>query len=732
MIFVDNITNNTGNIASSTSKNAQQDIKLDALQTAVDNLNAAVASLQTSVVNLNSAIDNKYTEALSEAGNMLDEAINGLESTMALGITTGQVVATDVYGSVGHLNSISSSSINTGSISAQSTNVTTENIGTSTIESLTVSDIATLASATVQYLTAVNAAITNFDITNLTADELEADAADIGNIAAQVATISRINASLITVSDQGNWREPIGDVDNTELLKLTIPAYSGVTNLVTENDELNVSILNNNFVTFNQNADYPLYRVEFEAALNVADSYSTLNLDQEEYDLSVVEDFAAIEFIYDGTVYKYNKSDFVDTIDVDDNLSMTYFNNTIRFITTNDTTLTDILIYDSSYSGDNNVVLYLKDNITYKVIHLGDSSYPVSYSEIVDRTYYRNNVNKRSGAFIADVARNPNENPDLNVQIVQALPQDLLANTIYIVIDDSAYYSEDGTQPAKMGASITQVATNTSNITSIQNSIGQPNGIASLDSAGRIPYSQLPESAMEYIGTWDASTNTPELKDGTGTNGDFYVVSAAGTVNLGTTANPRNVSFYVNDRVIYDGSTHLWSRLPAGEVRSVNGHSGDVTLTKSDVGLGDVANTGDSATPVSGGTTKFTTGGAYTELNKKVDKTTTVNGHALSSNVTLTASDVGAVTSTDITNAINALDVTDTAVSGQYVSAVSEVNGVIAVTRANLPTSDVTGVKGNSESTYRTGNVNLTAANIGAVDVTDVPSGNINWASVLV
>ena len=42
-------------------------------------------------------------------------------------------------------------------------------------------------------------------------------------------------------------------------------------------------------------------------------------------------------------------------------------------------------------------------------------------------------------------------------------------------------------------------------------------------------------------------------------------------------------------------------------------------LGKSDVGLGSVVNTGDSATPVSGGTTKFTTGGAYTELAKKAD-----------------------------------------------------------------------------------------------------------------
>ncbi len=67
----------------------------------------------------------------------------------------------------------------------------------------------------------------------------------------------------------------------------------------------------------------------------------------------------------------------------------------------------------------------------------------------------------------------------------------------------------------------------------------------------------------------------------------------------------------------------------------------NITVSKSTVGLGNVANTGDSATPVANGTTKFTTGGAYTELAKKVDKSTTVNGHALSGDVTVTASDVG-------------------------------------------------------------------------------------------
>ena len=43
-------------------------------------------------------------------------------------------------------------------------------------------------------------------------------------------------------------------------------------------------------------------------------------------------------------------------------------------------------------------------------------------------------------------------------------------------------------------------------------------------------------------------------------------------------------------------------------------------VTKSQVGLGNVVNTADSDTPIEGGTTKFTTGGAYIELGKKQSK----------------------------------------------------------------------------------------------------------------
>ena len=105
---------------------------------------------------------------------------------------------------------------------------------------------------------------------------------------------------------------------------------------------------------------------------------------------------------------------------------------------------------------------------------------------------------------------------------------------------------------------------------------GTANGFATLDENGRIPYSQLPESAMEYKGQWNAETNTPTLADGTGTKGDFYIVSVGGTQNLGS----GDIQFSANDRIIYDGS--VWARLSAGDVNTVNNISpenGNVTLT---------------------------------------------------------------------------------------------------------------------------------------------------------
>lgn len=94
---------------------------------------------------------------------------------------------------------------------------------------------------------------------------------------------------------------------------------------------------------------------------------------------------------------------------------------------------------------------------------------------------------------------------------------------------------------------------------------GNANGYASLDSQGKVPISQLPSSIMEYKGTWNASTNTPTLANGTGDTGDVYICNVAGTVNFG--AGP--LTFAVGDYVIYSGSIWQRSSGAVGTVTSV-------------------------------------------------------------------------------------------------------------------------------------------------------------------
>ena len=70
------------------------------------------------------------------------------------------------------------------------------------------------------------------------------------------------------------------------------------------------------------------------------------------------------------------------------------------------------------------------------------------------------------------------------------------------------------------------------------------------------------------------------------------------------------------------------------------------------------------------------------------DTTVAVTGNNVSAQITSLAKSIKAATKT-ADDAIKALDVTDTAVAGKYVSAVSETDGKITVTRADLPTLSV-------------------------------------------
>jgi hypothetical protein len=111
--------------------------------------------------------------------------------------------------------------------------------------------------------------------------------------------------------------------------------------------------------------------------------------------------------------------------------------------------------------------------------------------------------------------------------------------------------------------------------------VGVASGVASLDGSGKIPVSQLPSVVMEYQGSWNPTTNTPTLSDGTGTNGNVYWVSALDTGTVAGLTDPSMTNFQIGDLVIYSSAVGKWQLVtPAAGVSSVNGAQGAVILTR--------------------------------------------------------------------------------------------------------------------------------------------------------
>ena len=118
-------------------------------------------------------------------------------------------------------------------------------------------------------------------------------------------------------------------------------------------------------------------------------------------------------------------------------------------------------------------------------------------------------------------------------------------------------------------------------LTAFKNTKGKANGLASLDDSGKVPSTQLPsyvDDVLEYLNV----ASFPA----TGETGKIYVEV------LGNTTYRWTGSGYV--------------KITSGEVSSVAGKKGIVTLTKADVGLPNVDNTNDSVKNVASAT-KLTT-----------------------------------------------------------------------------------------------------------------------------
>lgn len=101
---------------------------------------------------------------------------------------------------------------------------------------------------------------------------------------------------------------------------------------------------------------------------------------------------------------------------------------------------------------------------------------------------------------------------------------------------------------------------------------------ASLDVNGKVPGSELPNSIMTYEGLHDVASNSPEISDASGSAGQVYRVSVAGTRDYGS----GDIELGVGDYLIHSGS-EFQKADTTDAVATVAGRTGNVVLTAADV-----------------------------------------------------------------------------------------------------------------------------------------------------
>ena len=178
------------------------------------------------------------------------------------------------------------------------------------------------------------------------------------------------------------------------------------------------------------------------------------------------------------------------------------------------------------------------------------------------------------------------------------------------------------------------------------------NGYAGLDSAGKVPLSQINDAllgSVNFKGTFNAATNVPAIPTATSSNkGWYYTVSNAGS--------QQGLNLVNGDWIISNGV--VWAKVDNNNsVTSVAGKVGSVSLVKADVGLSNVDNTSDLLKPISTAAataiaSKATTTGTTGNIQRIVgtnqlgNSALTDNGTSVTSNLPISVT--GSITGTTI------------------------------------------------------------------------------------
>ena len=240
-------------------KDNQQDTRIDSLQSAVDELNAQVYEISVALDAISESIDDKYDAQTQTLMAALTSKIDELTEYLATVVSTAQVNA-----DIGNFKYFATTvSATLSGLSADVATITQKAIvKDAEIETLEADSIdadelsatiANLETANINLLNVTSFVVTALTVENLTAEEIEAESAAIKDIEA-----NRINTRNISGKE---WHTPISTPNNEQLLHIFIRKYKGVVQMQTEEDEFNLTILNDAALSYNQNGQI-IYRVE--------------------------------------------------------------------------------------------------------------------------------------------------------------------------------------------------------------------------------------------------------------------------------------------------------------------------------------------------------------------------------------------------------------------------------------------------------------------------------------
>ena len=232
--------------------------------------------------------------------------------------------------------------------------------------------------------------------------------------------------------------------------------------------------------------------------------------------------------------------------------------------------------------------------------------------------------------------------------LASAYPSHVFTEVTSVKLQDVAYNAIAGNQTVA-GYYVLQNGTWYGNVTVsggqfvTGNAVTDSSDIATLNALTRnelVYYTTVTDNELQGIDTNQPVLTRSETTDFA--NGDILMWCASEKKAVKITR-PASTNSYLKATLTNGAVSYTWEAgLSVDNATCFNGYTyanakADIisSVTKADVGLGSVINTGDSATPVENGVTKFTTGGAYTELNKKIDKVS----NATNNNVAILTSD---------------------------------------------------------------------------------------------